>query len=159
MRYRPLGLAILPLLWLTAPALAAPPRLPFPQHVSYAAGAIRPTNFGQTQQDADVVAAYQSWKSRYLVQMGTEADGHPRYRLKLGTGAGEATVSEGMGYGMLLAEQQWGNGDRFDNRAEALQVLAGMAASTLGPTSRLPLLGDWVDPNGGQYSGFSRSCL
>lgn len=200
-----------------APARAAVPQLPFPQHVTYATAALRPSQWSQSQQDADVLAAYQSWKTRYLVQMGTEPDGHPRYRVKTGTAAGSTTVSEGQGYGMLiavhmagadaqaqtifdglwefaldhpssidarlmdwhleaneqpdpsgndsafdgdadmalallLAERQWGNGDRFDYRAEAARVLAGMAASTLGPASHLPMLGDWVDPNGGSFN-------
>lgn len=199
-----------------APAAAAAPRLPFPQHVSYAPGSLRPSLRTQTQQDGDVLAAYQSWKSRYLAQAGTEPDGHPRYRVKLGTAASSRTVSEGQGYGMLiaahlagadpdaqmifdglwefcldhpssidprlmdwnipadeqpdpsgndsafdgdadialallLAERQWGNGDRFHYRNEALRVLAGIAESTLGPTSHYPLLGDWVDPGGSPH--------
>lgn len=197
-------------------AAAGEPRLPFPQHVRYAAGTLRPDHRSQAQQDADVLAAYQSWKSRYLVQMGTEPDGHPRYRVRMGTTAGAKTVSEAQGFGMLiavhlagaepaaqtifdglwelsldhpssidarlmdwsveadeqpdpsgndsafdgdadmalallLAERQWGNGGRFDYRAEAARVLAGVVESTIGPQSRLPLLGDWVDPDGSPY--------
>jgi hypothetical protein len=55
-------------------------------------------------------------------------------------------------FGLLLAEAQWGNGGRFDYGAEATWVIGGIAASTIGPTSRLPLLGDWVDPEGTPYS-------
>ncbi|HRC87047.1 MAG TPA: glycosyl hydrolase family 8, partial [Thermoanaerobaculia bacterium] len=201
-------------------AQAATPRLPFPQHRVYAPGSLRPTVRNQTQQDADVLAAYQSWKSRYLAQAGTEPDGHPRYRVKTGTAAGSTTVSEGQGYGMLivvhmagadpdaqtifdglwefaldhpstidsrlmdwhinanevadpdgndsafdgdvdmalallLAERQWGNAERFDYHTEALRVIAGIGASTLGPASRLPLLGDWVDPSGNDYNQYT----
>lgn len=54
--------------------------------------------------------------------------------------------------GLLLAERQWGNGGRIDYHAEALAVLAGLAQSARGPASHLPLLGDWVDPNGAPYN-------
>lgn len=51
-------------------------------------------------------------------------------------------------YGLLLAHAQWGSIGPVDYGAAARRVLAGMLASTIGPASRLPLLGDWVDPNG-----------
>lgn len=54
--------------------------------------------------------------------------------------------------GLLLAERQWGNGGRIDYRAEALSVLAGLRQSALGPVSHLPLLGDWVEPDGSTYN-------
>jgi endo-1,4-beta-D-glucanase Y len=54
--------------------------------------------------------------------------------------------------GLLLAERQWGNSGRIDYRAEALSVLAGLEQSALGPASHLPLLGDWVDPDGSTYN-------
>lgn len=57
-----------------------------------------------------------------------------------------------MAYALLLAEQQWGNGGRFNYGNEARRVIAGLTASALGPTSRLPLLGDWVDPAGSPYN-------
>lgn len=202
---------------LLAPAASAAPRRPFPQHVPYAAGTIRPSHRSPAEQDGDVRAAYGRWKSRYLARAGSEADGQPRYRVRLSTDPAERTVSEGQGYGMvivallagadaeaqtvfdglwefardhrstieprlmdwqvpadeaaqpgddnsafdgdsdiayalLLADRQWGSGGRIDYRAEALRVLAGMLAATVGPQSRLPLLGDWVDPAGAEYN-------
>ncbi len=54
---------------------------------------------------------------------------------------------------LLMADRQWGStGGRFDYRAEAARVLAGMEASTLGPVSRYPLFGDQVDPGGTEYN-------
>ncbi len=50
-----------------------------------------------------------------------------------------------MAYALLLAQRQWGDGGRFDYGAEAARVLAGVMASTIGPQSHLPLLGDWVN--------------
>lgn len=55
-------------------------------------------------------------------------------------------------FGLLLADRQWGSSGRIDYRAEALSVIAGLEASALGPASHLPMLGDWVDPNGSEYN-------
>jgi hypothetical protein len=49
-------------------------------------------------------------------------------------------------YALLLADAQWGG-----YRADAEVVLAGLVESALGPDSALPLLGDWVDPDGARY--------
>jgi cysteine-rich repeat protein len=198
-------------------AAAAPPQHPFPQHVPLAPGTITPTHRSQATLDDDARALYDAWKSRYLAQAGTESDGHPRYRVRTGRGANKPTVSEGQGWGMilaalmaghdpgaqtifdglweyrldhpstidarlmdwhvkaseapdasgndsafdgdadmafalLLAEQQWGNGGRFDYRAAALTTIGGIRDSTIGPTTLLPMLGDWVDPGGTPYS-------
>jgi hypothetical protein len=56
---------------------------------------------------------------------------------------------------LLVAEAQWGNTGRIDYRAQALEVLAGQATSVMGQTSKLPLLGDWVDPMGAQYNQYT----
>ncbi len=198
-------------------ASGAPPQRPFPQHVSYAAGSLRPSHRSQSQQDDDVRLLYEAWKLHFLSAAGSEPDGHPRYRVRWDTPPEAATVSEGQGYGMvisvlmaghdaaartifdgllefakdhpseidarlmdwwveadeiperrgndsafdgdadiayalLMAEQQWGAGGRFDYGAEASALLAGMLSSELGPQSRLPLLGDWVQPDGSTYS-------
>jgi len=112
----------------TFPAAArriAPPRLPrppirpkrpFPQHVDYAPGTIKPDHLSQARLDDDVRALYDAWKSRYLVQAGCEPDGHPRYRVRMGRGAQDATVSEGQGYGMVLAAYMAG----YDKKARVL---------------------------------------
>jgi endo-1,4-beta-D-glucanase Y len=201
-------------------AAAQAPLRPFPQHVLYAPGKTKPNPVSQLQLDNDARALYTAWKSRYVVQMGTEPDGHPRYRVRAGRQASDPTVSEGQGYGLmlaalfagydanaqilfdglwefaldhassidarlmdwyvpanegsdpngddsafdgdcdaafalLLAEEQWGNGGRFDYHAEAARVLAGVLQSTIGPQSRLPMLGDWVDPNDVTYNQFA----
>ncbi len=205
---------------LVAEPAQADPNRPFPQHVVYAPGSLRPSLHTQPTQDAHVTALYAAWKSRYLAQAGQESDGHPRYRIRTGRDPSNATVSEGQGYGMmivafmaghdpdaqtlidglyeyaldhpstidsrlmdwrveadevpdpsgndsafdgdghiafalLLAEQQWGNDGRFDYRAAAATRLAGLADSVIGPTSKLPLLGDWVDPSGSPYSEYT----
>src|SRR5687768_14792518 len=66
-------------------------------------------------------------------------------------GHGCASATDGdldIAYGLLLADAQWGSGGAIDYRAAANRVLAGIRASTIGPASKLPLLGDWVDLDG-----------
>jgi endo-1,4-beta-D-glucanase Y len=191
-------------------------RRPFPQHVAYAAGTIRPSRRTQSQQDDDVRALYARWKSRYLASAGSGADGAPLYRVGFGSGNPGRTVSEGQGYGMLivalmaghdpdarslfdgllrfalahpsridgrlmawevpssqsggadsafdgdadiamalvLADAQWGSAGT--NYADAARrVLAGVLESTVGPDSRLPMLGDWTNPNGSPHSQYT----
>lgn len=199
------------LLW---PVLGgAAPRFPFPQHVTYAPGSIRPSHVAQTVQDNDVRAYYDTWKANYLLDAGAGSDGYPRYRISLGSEDPSHTVSEGQGYGMvivatmagydadartyfdglwrfakdhpssidarlmawkvptaindrdsafdgdadmayglLLAARQWGNCGKINYQAEALKLIAGILESTIGPESFLPMLGDWVSPNGSRYS-------
>ena len=47
-------------------------------------------------------------------------------------------------FALLLADAQWGSAGAIHYRNEARTVLAGILASTIGPNSRLPMLGDWV---------------
>ena len=183
----------------------AVPRRPFPQHETNATGTIKPDHYDPDELDDHVRDAYQRWKDRYLVFADTDDLGLPLYRVthgKPGTALHDETVSEGQGYGMiiaahlaghdpdaqtifdglwrfarrhpsrvddrlmdwrvpggvpnsafdgdcdmayalLLADAQWPAGG-FSYAAEATRTLVGILASTIGPTSRLPLLGDWV---------------
>ncbi|HEX6100710.1 MAG TPA: glycosyl hydrolase family 8 [Thermoanaerobaculia bacterium] len=186
--------------------IAAEPRRPFPQHTRPAAGTILPSHRTQAQLDDDVRAYYQVWKSKFLIETD---DG--LYRVSFGSTNPGRTVSEGQGYGMmiaammaghdpdaqrifdglwcfaekypsrgdprlmswqvppgnsssafdgdadiayglLLAHAQWGSDGEIDYRAAAREVIAGMLVSTIGPESKLPMLGDWVDPDGAPYS-------
>jgi len=68
-----------------------------PQHLTYSEGTIFPDHRSRDQLDEDVCAAYLRWKSRYLETAGEEADGQPRFRVKLGISGSERTVSEGHG--------------------------------------------------------------
>lgn len=223
MTIRPANLvaAALASIVLTArPAPSAAQSRPFPQHTTYAPGVLKPSNHTQAVLDQDVRTAYQNWKSRYLVQAGTEPDGHPRYRVRKGTNANDPTVSEGQGYGMvivalmagddpnartlfdglveffndhrssidnrlmdwyvnadespdgngndsafdgdadiayglLLAHAQWGSAGRINYAAQAQSSISGILASTIGPASRLPMLGDWVNPNGSPHNQYT----
>ena len=198
-----------------APDQPNAPTRPYPQHVTHAPGTIRPNHRSQTQLDADVSAFYDYWKTNYIVQAGTTAQGNPLYRVAYGKTSPnkERTVSEGQGYGMvitaimagydpnaqlifdglwefvlahpsqgnsnlmdwdypsttsgnnsafdgdadiayglLLAEEQWGNGGRINYGTSADTVIAAILQSTVGPNSRWPMLGDWVNPNGSPHS-------
>jgi endo-1,4-beta-D-glucanase Y len=200
---------------LTALAIAtslttAQPQRPFPQHVVYAAGTIRPNHRTQAQFDDDVRAYYEHWKRNYLIAAGQH------YRVSFGKTNPARTVSEGQGYGMiitavmaghdpsaqklfdglwrfarrypssydsrlmgwqipvipekngsafdgdsdiayalLLADAQWGSGGAIDYKREALTVIAAILESTIGPASRLPMLGDWVQRRGGKHNQYT----
>ncbi len=80
----------------------AAPQHPFPQHVEYSPGSIKPNHRSQSQLDDDVRAFYDYWKSRYLMDAGTNDQGEQMYRVSYGDTNPDRTVSEGQGYGMLL---------------------------------------------------------
>lgn len=90
------------LLGLTPSGIAAPPQRPFPQHTTYAPGALRPS-LPAAQLDAAVASAYDAWKKRYL-RAGCEAgQAYVFYNLEgQGDPKDAITVSEAHGYGMLL---------------------------------------------------------
>ncbi len=99
---------------LLSPALWAANR-PFPQHETYAAGSIRPTNYTQAQQDQHVRNFYDYWKSSYLVSAGYNSANKPLYRIAFGAGS-DITVSEGQGYGMVTVALMAG----YDSNAQQL---------------------------------------
>lgn len=77
---------------------------PFPQHVVYATNSILPSHRTQQQLDDDVRAFYDYWKSEYLIEAGTDANGITMIRVAFGKDEPNrsVTVSEGQGYGMLI---------------------------------------------------------
>jgi endo-1,4-beta-D-glucanase Y len=203
-------------------ARASRPRRPFPQHVTYAQGSIRPLRFGQAEQDRHVRAFYDRWKADYLRAVDP-AGSSGLYRVSFGSAAPERTVSEGQGYGMivvalmaghdarartifdglwrfarahpsaldrelmtwqvpvvpgesasafdgdadmayalLLADRQWGSQGAIDYAGDARRLLRAILRSTVGPQSRLPMLGDWTRPDGElhhQYTPRSSDCM
>ena len=60
-----------------------------------------------------------------------------------------------MAYGLLLADKQWGSGGAIDYAAAAQTLITAIGASTIGPDSKLPLLGDWTDPAGRRYNQYT----
>lgn len=87
-------------LWTTAAVALAAENHPFGSHpLAYAAGSIRPDHLSQAVLDQQVRDFYDAWKARFLAQ----ACGAGRYVVVTKTQAGNLTVSEGHGYGMMLA--------------------------------------------------------
>ena len=93
----------------------ATPNRPFPQHITYAAGTIRPSNFTQAQQDKHVRDFYDYWKSNYLVTASNNSAGKALYRITFGKGS-DVTVSEGQGFGMVTVALMAG----YDANAQGL---------------------------------------
>jgi endoglucanase len=79
---------------------AQTPALPFPQHVAYAAGTIKPSNYSQTQLDNISRAFYDQWKTVYL----KDDCGVNQYYVWFDEESSNNSicVSEGQGYGMMI---------------------------------------------------------
>ncbi len=96
--------AIFAALAFTAGALYAVPagaavNQPFGSHpLAYAAGSILPSHVSAATRDQAVRDFYDAWKGRFLKQ----GCGTGRYYIATHTQSGNLTVSEGMGYGMLV---------------------------------------------------------
>ncbi len=76
---------------------AQTPRYPFPQHVKYTTGTIKPSTQTQTQLDASVQSFYNTWKAKYLKPGCTTGQYYVEY-----INGTEICVSEGQGYGMVI---------------------------------------------------------
>lgn len=77
------------------------------------------------------------------------------WRVPPDEGSGQDSAFDGdcdIAYGLLLADAQWGSAGPIDYSAEAREVITGMLAATVGPRSRLPMLGDWVEADGATYN-------
>ena len=125
----------------TAAYAAPPPKMPFPQHVVYAAGTIKPDNFRQPVMDGDVRRFYAWWKDHYLIDAGRRA-GRRMYRIGLGKRKSGATVSEGQGYGMIIVALMAGDDPH------AKRIFDGLLAYTLAHPSEIsPALMAWKSPS------------
>lgn len=58
-------------------------------------------------------------------------------------------------YSLLLADAQWGSQGRINYIDEAQTLIHAILESTIGPESRMPMLGDWTDPNGTGYNQYT----
>ena len=125
----------------TAAYAAPPPKMPFPQHVVYAAGTIKPDNYRQPIMDGDVRRFYAWWKGHYLIDAGRRA-GRRMYRIGLGKRKSGATVSEGQGYGMIIVALMAGHDP------QAKRIFDGLLAFTLAHPSEIsPALMAWKSPS------------
>jgi len=55
-------------------------------------------------------------------------------------------------YALIVADKRWGSKGDVNYKKEAHKVLDAILKCTIGKDSFLPLLGDWVDPNGKKYT-------
>src|ERR1700744_4614525 len=86
------------LLTIAAPASFAQAKRPFPQHVKYFAGTIKPDNQSQVQLDNAVRSFYTQWKGRYIKNVPGKVESYVWFEGK----GGKQCVSEGQGYGMVI---------------------------------------------------------
>ena len=77
---------------------AQPVAKPFPQHVKYFAGAIKPNNFSQSQLDDAVGIFYTQWKKHYIKNVPGKTESYVWFDEK----GKKQCVSEGQGYGMVI---------------------------------------------------------
>lgn len=89
------------LLFAVCPARAGVQQ-PFPQHVAYTPGTIKPNHVRQTQLDSVVTAFYAAWKTQYLKTGDSEGCQPGRYYVRFSPDGPIIAVSEGQGYGMII---------------------------------------------------------
>jgi endo-1,4-beta-D-glucanase Y len=57
--------------------------------------------------------------------------------------------------GLLMADAQWGSQGTINYKSEAETMIAAILESTIGPDSRLPMLGDWTAPDGEGFNQYT----
>ena len=72
--------------------------MPFPQHVKYFPGTIKPNNISQTQLDNAVGDFYTLWKKRFIKNAPGKAESYVSFEGVVK----KQCVSEGQGYGMVI---------------------------------------------------------
>jgi endo-1,4-beta-D-glucanase Y len=92
------------------PLSAQPVLKPFPQHVSYFAGTIKPNNISQSQLDNKVRDFYTPWKKRFIKNTPGKRESFVWFE----NIAKKQCVSEGQGYGMIIVALMAG----FDHSAK-----------------------------------------
>ncbi|MDB5117451.1 MAG: hypothetical protein JWQ79_2943 [Mucilaginibacter sp.] len=88
----------------SATLYAQPPLKPFPQHVKYFIGSIKPDHLTQAQLDNTVRSFYTQWKKRFIKNVPGNAQSYVWFEGK----GGKQCVSEGQGYGMIIVAMMAG---------------------------------------------------
>ena len=110
------------------------PAFPFPYHVNYTKGSIKPNNQTQAQIDNEIKAFYNHWKSVYLK---TGCGDTTQYYVEYINGPA-ICVSEGQGYGMVITAYMAG----YDSMAKT--YFDGLYKwYTMHPSNINPLLMNW----------------
>lgn len=148
------------LLSITGRAANNSDRHPYPHDHTNAYG-IRPSQFSQTQMNADLEAMWLAWRKTYLVAEGA-APGE--LRVTMGGPKGYA-ISEGTGYGLLISvymanPANTGKADfdaiyRYYRRHEKVMngVRYGLMAWRVGPDNKIA--DNWVAPDGDIDAAFA----
>lgn len=137
-------------------ATGEPPAVrPFPQHVSYAEGTIRPDRHDQAQQDNDIRARYDAWKQNALVQEGAADDGSPLYRVRSDRADPDRALSRGQGYGMMIVA--WMAGYESDAR-EIFDGLWNFSRAHPSPIDGRLMNRDVPATSGEEGSAFGGDC-
>jgi endo-1,4-beta-D-glucanase Y len=110
-----LGTRILLLLSIVSLKLAAQ-RMPFPQHVKYTSGSIKPNNYSQQQLDKQATDFYAQWKRKYIKSACTPGQSYVWFQ----TPGVKQCVSEGQGYGMIITALMAGADPSAKNTFDAL---------------------------------------
>ncbi len=77
---------------------AQTPSKPFPQHIQYYKGCIKPNHVSQEQLDKRTIDFYNQWKHRYIKTACHPNEKYVWFELK----GNKQCVSEGQGYGMMI---------------------------------------------------------
>ncbi len=78
------------------------------------------------------------------------------WQVPVGEGSDSAFDGDAdIAHALLLAHAQWGSSGRVDYAAAARIRIMGILASTIGPESRLPMLGDWVQAKGEKMNQYT----
>jgi endo-1,4-beta-D-glucanase Y len=109
MRFVKNHLLLAGLLFLSASLFAQSTAKPFPQHVHYHEGSIKPNHISQQRMDDSVRSFYLCWKERYI----NDDCGPGQYYVWFEKGS-KKCVSEGQGYGMVIVALMAG----FDTAAK-----------------------------------------
>ncbi len=135
-------------------------RFPYPHNYTYVHGIV-PTNFTQAQKNADLETMWKAWRKAYLTHRGA---GKGELRVSKNGAKGES-ISEGIGYGMLISVYMANPGNSgkadFDSlyqyykRHEKIMngTRYGLMAWRVGPKNEI--IDNWVAPDGDIDAAFS----
>jgi endo-1,4-beta-D-glucanase Y len=122
---------------------AQSPLNPFPQHVKYFHGTIKPNHISQSQLDNAVCSFYTRWKKRFIKNVKGKAESYVWFenvdKIKC--------VSEGQGYGMVIVSLMAG----YDASAKATYDNLYRYYKS-HPSTRGKCLMDWAQFTNGKYS-------
>lgn len=140
--------------------LAEGDRFPYPHNHTYAHGIV-PTNFTQAQKNADLESMWQAWRKTYLTDRGA---GNGELRVSKNGAKGDS-ISEGIGYGMLISVYMANPGNsgkadfdslyRYYKHHEKVMdgTRYGLMAWRVGHKNKI--LDNWVAPDGDIDAAFS----